>query len=151
MAGPVSPGKYLILFAGDEASVEESWRAGVEDAGDCLLDSLFLPGVHADCHAAVFGRFGLREGERSLGALELATVAGAIVACDAACKAAAVSILEMRLGDGIGGKGVFTLWGALPDVLAAVDAAAEAASGRRVLVGREVIARPDPAFPGRLR
>jgi microcompartment protein CcmL/EutN len=150
LTGPVSPGKYLILWTGDEASVEESWRAGVEDAAEALVDQLLLPGVHRACHDAVFGQFGQREGEGSLGVLELGTVAATLLACDAACKTAGVTVLELRLADGIGGKGVFTLWGELSEVQAAVAAPPDAAATRRALVGREVIARPDPAFPGGL-
>ena len=41
-AGPVTPGKYLILICGDEASVQESFEAGRERADDALLDSLYL-------------------------------------------------------------------------------------------------------------
>ena len=77
-------------------------------------------------------------------------MAAAIVACDAACKEAPVTVLEMRLAKGIGGKGVFTLAGPLWDVEAAVAAALRAVEARRVTVGSEIIPRPDPAFAGRL-
>jgi microcompartment protein CcmL/EutN len=150
IAEPVSPGKYLVGFAGGEAEVEESWRAGLADGGDAVLDSLFLPGVHAAALEAAQGARGERSEEDSLAVIETGTVAAAIVACDAACKEAPVTVLEMRLAKGIGGKGVFTLAGPLWDVEAAVAAALRAVEARRVTVGSEIIPRPDPAFAGRL-
>ncbi len=151
LAEPVSPGKYLILITGYEAEVEEAWTAGVADAGDALLSSLYLPGAHGDVIDAVHGKHGRRGPEDSLGILETGTVSAAIVAADAACKEAPVRLLELRLARGIGGKGVFTLAGELWDVQASVEAAAASIADRRCLVGREIIARPDRAFEGLLR
>ena len=55
LAEPISPGKYLILITGGEAEVDESWRAGLADGADAVVDSLFLPGVHADVLDAIGG------------------------------------------------------------------------------------------------
>ncbi len=151
-SGPVSPGKYLILVTGGEAEVEESWQAGMSDGGERVVDSLYLPGVHADALDAVRGVSGVFDtGSDSLGVLETSTVSAAIVACDAACKTAPVRVVEMRLGQGIGGKGVFTLAGELSDVEASLAAAETAIEERRAVVGRELIPRPDAAFSGGLR
>jgi len=146
-AGPVTPGKYLILIEGDEASVEESWLAGRETAGEQLLDCLYLPGVHTDIAAAVRGERREWQGN-SLVVVETATVAKTLLAADAACKAAAVRLLDLRLAMGIGGKGVFRLEGELPDAEAAADAAREKAGSK--LQGLELIAQPDPLFAGGL-
>lgn len=151
LAEPVSPGKYLILITGFEAEVEEAWQAGVADAGDAVVESLYLPGVHGDVLDAVHGKHHKRGDEHSLGVIETGTVSAAIVAADAACKEAPVRLLDLRLAQGIGGKGVFTLSGELWDVQAAIEAATSAIAERRCLLGSEVIARPDEAFLGRIR
>jgi len=150
LAEAVSPGKYLILITGFEAEVEESWRAGRADAGDALVSCLYLPGVHGDVVDAVHGADRTLQDDLSLGVIETGDVASAIVAADAACKEAPVTLLELRLGKGIGGKGVFTLSGELWDVQASIEAATRSIEDRRSLVGREIIARPDLAFRGRL-
>ncbi len=151
LAEPVSPGKFLILITGYEAEVDEAWTAGVADAGDALVDSLYLPGVHGDVVSAVHGKHHRREPEDSLGVIETGTVSAAIVAADAACKEAPVRLLELRLARGIGGKGVFTLAGEIWDVQASVEAAVASIADRRCLLGREIIARPDDGFMGRIR
>ena len=151
MAEPVSPGKYLVLVTGGEAEVEESWREGLEIGGDSVIDSLYLPGVHADALQAVHGAELQRWAQDSIAIVECSNVAGAIVACDAACKEAPERILEMRLGKGIGGKGVFTMAGELWDLQASVEAVTRSIEARRVLVGTEIIPRPDGRFTGGLR
>jgi microcompartment protein CcmL/EutN len=150
LAEPISPGRYLVLVSGREAEVDESWREGLADGGDAVIDSLYLPGVHADVVDAVHGARCKRGDEDSLGVVETSTVASAIVAADAACKEAPVALTELRLGKGIGGKGVFTLAGELWDVQASVEAARKAVEDRRCLVGTEIIPRPDARFAGDL-
>jgi len=150
LAEPVSPGKYLILITGGEAEVEESWREGLEIGGDQVVDSLYLPGVHAATLQAVHGAELRRWAQDSIAIVECLSVAGAIVACDAACKETSVRVLQMRLAKGIGGKGVFTLAGELWDLQASLEAATRSIEERRVLVGVEIIPRPDGRFEGGL-
>lgn len=150
LAEPVSPGKYLILISGYEAEVDESWRAGLADGGESVVDSLFLPGVHADVVDAIGGATSTRGADLAVAVVETGTVAAAIVAADAACKEAPVALTELRLGKGIGGKGVFTLAGELWDVQASVEAATKAIEERGAPLGVEIIPRPDERFSGGL-
>jgi len=150
LAEPISPGKYLILITGGEAEVDESWRAGLADGGDAIVDSLFLPGVHADVLDAIGGASRRRGEDDALAVIETATVAAAIVAADAATKETSVALTEMRLGKGIGGKGVFTLAGELWDLQASVAAATTSIEERGATVGTEIVPRPDGRFTGGL-
>ena len=150
LSEPISPGKYLILISGMEAEVDESCRAGLAEGADQVVESLFLPGVHLDVVHGIHGTRRERPLDRSLGIVETRSVASAVLACDAACKEAPVELLAMRLGKGIGGKGVFSLAGELWDVQAAVEAALAAIEERRSLVASEIIARPDAGFSGGL-
>ena len=43
---PVSSGKHVLLFMGDNASVEESHREAVAKADGTLLREVLIPGVH---------------------------------------------------------------------------------------------------------
>ena len=75
----------------------------------------------------------------AVGVLEFYSVASAIVAADMAAKAAQITLIEVRTGFAIGGKGFVTLTGDVGAVRAAV-AAAEKASD--LLVKSIVIPRP---------
>jgi len=138
---PVSPGKLLILVAGDVASVDEAFRRGLEIAADRVVDKLFLPQAHDMIAPAVRGEATAAGGVDSLAIIETTTVAAAILAADAAAKAAAVRIIEMQLARGIGGKAFFTLSGDLAEIEAAVEAATGAID-RALLVLTEIIPAP---------
>lgn len=137
-AGTVHPGHYLVLVAGEVAAVEEAVSAGLAVAGGSLLDSVLLPDVHPEVVAAVRGTRRETAGE-ALGVVETATVAGTIRAADAGVKGAAVVLRELRLADGLGGKGYVLFGGAVADVDAAVAVAGDRAAGS--VVASRVIAR----------
>jgi microcompartment protein CcmL/EutN len=121
-AEPVSPGKFLVLVAGDVASVEESFLVGVDVAADRLVDKLLLQQAHEQLWPALRGEAAPKEIE-SLGIVETHNVAATVLGGDAAAKGARVRIIAMQLARGIGGKAFFTVTGPLDEVEAAVEAA----------------------------
>lgn len=120
VSGTVQPGHYLVMVTGSVATVEEAVSAGVETGKPCLLDKLFLPNVHPDVVAALAGTRH-QETEDALGIVETHTVASAIHAADAGLKGAEVSLVQLRLADGLGGKGLTIFHGLIADVEAAVE------------------------------
>jgi microcompartment protein CcmL/EutN len=147
---PVSPGKLLVLVEGDVAAVDEAFRAGLDVAAEATLDKLFLPQAHAQLPGALRGEARAGEGVDALGVVETVTVAATILAADAACKAAAVRLVEMQLARGIGGKAYFIVTGPLSEVEAAVEAATGAVAPALV-AGTEIIAAPHDDFVKTLR
>lgn len=140
LARPVSPGKHVTLFIGEVADVKEAMLAAVEAADDTIIDRLELAQVAPLVIRALRGRASDAD-DGALGIVETFSVASALLACDAACKAAEVRLLALRLADGIGGKAYFTLQGAQGDVEAGL-LAAETIVPSGLLAGRELIARP---------
>ena len=139
---PISPGKHIIVIAGEVAEVDESMQAGLAVAGATLVDRLFLPQAHAQLGPLVAGQATLRsEPLEAVAVFETYSVASTVLAADAAAKAAEVTLLDMRLGQGLGGKGFFTMTGDLESIQAAADAG-RAAIENGLLVGIEIIARP---------
>ncbi len=136
---PTSPGKAILIFAGDVASVEESMAAVDEVVGARQIDRLVLPGVHPGVVQALRGERRPR-GAEALAIFELSTVAATLEAADAAIKNAQVTIGRLHPASGFGGKGYFTVWGAQSDVEAAVEAAEGLARER--LLDVEVIPAP---------
>ena len=74
-----------------------------------------------------------------LGIIETTTVAAAIRAADAGLKGAEVALNQLRLGDGLGGKGLALFVGLVSDVEAAVAIGSDAVGVQ--LLRRAVIAR----------
>jgi microcompartment protein CcmL/EutN len=119
-AGTVQPGRYLVLIGGPVAEVEEALKAGQENALDSLTDHVFLPGVHPDVVRAIGGG---REPNLNdaIGIVETLTVPAAIQAADKGVKGAQVSLIEVRLADGLHGKGLVFFSGLVSDVEAAIE------------------------------
>jgi microcompartment protein CcmL/EutN len=146
----VSPGKFLVLVEGAVAAVEEAFRAGIDAAGDRVVDRLFLPQPHAALWEALAGETNSATEIESLGIVETTTVAATLLGADAALKVAVVRLIELQLGRGIGGKGFFTLTGALADVEAAVEAAVGILDAA-LLQATQIIAAPHADLADRLR
>jgi microcompartment protein CcmL/EutN len=138
ITGTVQPGRYLVMVTGDVASVEEAVAAGKEIGTNTLSDSIFLPNVHPRVVSALAGerQVGFND---ALGIVESDTVATAIAAADAGLKGAEVELVQLRLADGLGGKGLALFTGLLSDVEAAVAIGASLAGSH--LVRQVVIAQ----------
>jgi bacterial microcompartment shell protein len=132
-AGTVHPGRYLVLVGGAVADVEEALAAGRSAGREALLDEVFLPHVHPDVTEVIGGRRASASGE-ALGIIETPTVASIIAAADAGLKGARVRLLELRLADGLGGKGYLLFDGPVSEVEAAVEIGrASIAAGERCI------------------
>lgn len=144
-AGTVQPGKYLVLAGGEVGAVEEARSAGRLAGGDSLVDEIFLPDVHPDVVAALVAE-PVRSADEALGVVETRTVAAVLGAADAGLKGAAVRLVELRLADGLGGKGYALFAGTVAEVEAAVEIAAASLVDPSGLVAAEVIAQLDEAM-----
>ncbi len=118
--GTVQPGKYLVLVGGAVAVVEESYLEGIRVGHAALTDQIFLPDVHEQVYAAISGKRQIKADD-SLGIIEVAGLSAMLIAADRAVKSADVRIIEIRLGDGLGGKGLTHLTGKLESVQAAIE------------------------------
>ncbi len=139
-ATPLSPGKYWVLVGGEVATVRAALKRGTEVAAETLLDSLFIPQLHEQVLPALGGVAPGRDDD-AVGVIETLTAAAAIQAADAALKAADVWLRDLRLSNGIGGKGVVTVTGTVSSVQAAVDAGRALAAGKSLLARSVVIPR----------
>lgn len=137
-AGTVQPGRYLVLITGQVAEVDESLRAGMEWGGDSVINTVFLPHVHPAVVQAVGGERVTGTGV-ALGVIETTNVAATIQAADAGVKGAQVTLREIRLADGLGGKAFCLFQGEVQDVEAAVEIGVGALPSPGVLVSQVVI------------
>src|SRR5712692_9261489 len=97
---PTTPGKYLLLFSGGIAEVEESMKAGVELAGSTLLDKLFLPQPATGLGRALRGQF-LAYCQECIRIVETLSAASSLSSSDSALKLAEVQLRQLRLARGI--------------------------------------------------
>lgn len=136
----VCPGKYMVIIAGDTGDVTASMNEGKKRGGACVVDTLLISNVHPQLIPAISMTTQVEQ-RGAIGVLEFYSVASAILAADRAAKAANITLIEVRIGYAIGGKGFVTLTGDVGAVRAAVAAASEEAE---LLVNTTVIPRPSP-------
>ncbi|MGI9624646.1 MAG: BMC domain-containing protein [Acidimicrobiales bacterium] len=136
--GTVQPGRYLVLVGGEVGQVEEALAAADAVAASHVVDRMFLPDPHPQLATGLTGTRETGDGE-SLGIIETDSVAAIIRAADAGLKGALVTLREIFLADGLGGKGYLLFRGPLVEVEAAVELGiARAGMG---LIGSRVIAQ----------
>jgi len=136
--GTIQRGKFLVLIGGSVAAVTESFREGLGVGEDTVVDKVLLPEVHPTVRDAVLGKRQLGEYD-ALGLIETANVAAVIEAADAAVKGALVKVMEIRLGDGLGGKGIAYFTGKVHDVQAAIEIGVARIRDRQIWIRETVI------------
>ena len=139
----ICSGKYMVLIGGDTAAVSAAVAAGAQAADGFLIDHSIVSNLHPDVFVAL-GRSQPVQPEGALGILESFNVATMIRAADAACKAASVTLLELRVAMALGGKAFCTMTGDVGSVQAALAAGREVIAEAGVLVNAVVLSRPHP-------
>ncbi len=135
----VCPGKYMIIVGGETGDVRAAMAEGIKRGGELVVDTLMLPNAHEQLIPAI-SMTNQVDVRGAVGVLEFYSIASAIIAADVAAKAANITLIEVRTGYAIGGKGFVTLTGDVGAVRAAVEAARKDAE---LLVETTVIPRPD--------
>ncbi|KEI69435.1 BMC domain-containing protein [Endozoicomonas elysicola] len=144
-AKTICPGKYLIIVSGDVAAVSAAVEAGEAVGRQTIVDRLLIASIHEELLAGLNGSNDIGN-VNSVGVIEFFSVASAVIAADAAAKAADVKMIEVRLAMAIGGKSFIVMTGELSAVNAAVDAGVMAARDAGMLIGKTVIPSPTKEF-----
>ena len=140
-ARTICPGKYLIVFSGDVASVEYSFNKGSETGKEYIVDSLFLPMIDPGVIKAIGNVISTDQWD-AIGVIETLSVVSGIEAADAAAKAGGVQILEIRLAIGFGGKSYVKMLGSLDAIQAAMQAGTAKAMDKQQLCAQTIIPQP---------
>ncbi len=143
-ANLIEPGRFLLLFVGGVAEVEESYQEALYRAEDGVVDRLILPRAHEAILAGLRGKTVLHGADAldTLGVIEGRRVAGTLEACDRSLKDADVTLAGVRVAGGLGGRAYYVVFGAQHDVEAAIDAGKSVLETRQTLHRVERIARP---------
>ena len=142
-AQPICAGKYIVLVTGEVAAVKESVEAGKTVAGSLLVDSMIISHVHEQVPKAINACNEIGQ-VAAVGVMEAFSLCTAVVVADAAVKAADVSLIDVRLGRGLGGKAFITLTGEVAAVRAAIAAGEKMPEAAGMMSQSVVIPSPHP-------
>jgi microcompartment protein CcmL/EutN len=145
LATPVCPGKFVTIVSGEVADVTTSVAKAASVGGVFLVESHVLSNVAPAVLPAIMGVTAV-EKLQSLGVIETFAAISSIRAGDTVAKAASVSLIEIRLARGLGGKGEVFFTGELGQVEAARRAVEERLGPDGGLVSSVVVARPHKAL-----
>lgn len=138
MAQPVCPGKYVLLVAGDTSSVETAVDAGIKAGKDKIVDSIIISSIDSQVIPAIM-RTTAPVQKEAVGVIETFSLASAVLAADYAIKSAAVDLIEVRLGRGLGGKAFVVVTGSVSDVTMAAETARRQLGAEGMILNIEVI------------
>ena len=142
-AQPTCPGKYVVIVAGETADVTSSVHAGAVSGADKVVDSMIISNIEPEVISAVMRTTDIDQKE-AVGIIETFSLCAAIQAADCAVKTAAVELIEVRLGRGLGGKSYVLFTGSVAEVKSAADAVRVQYGKDGMLVAIEVISALHP-------
>lgn len=143
VARSVSPGNFLVVFSGSVGDINMAMETARQIGGSQVVDFLTVANIHPALFPAMAEEVVLDpEKLGALGVVETRTAVSAMVAADAACKAASVTLFKLAFNTELNGKGLLLMNGALSDVQAAVAARIDAIQDGGFLVDSAVIPRP---------
>ena len=145
LASPVCPGKFVSIVSGQIASVSTSVAKAVSVGGVFLVESHVLPNIDPSVPPAIMGVSNVEKLE-ALGVIETFAAISSIRAGDTVAKAANVTLIEIRLARGLGGKGEVFFTGELGQVEAARKAVDDRLGRDGGVVSSVVVARPHKAL-----
>jgi len=135
------PGKYNILISGELAAVNTSVEVGAELGGTNVIEQLVIARLHPEVIRGINCSV-MPDELNALGVLECYSITSSILAADCAVKASNVTLIDVRLGTGLGGKSFVVLTGDTASVTEAVECGAAAVSENGMLLSKVVIPNP---------
>ena len=143
IARTICSGKYLVVVGGSVSDVEAAIEAGIKVGSSAVIDELTIANVHESVFPALGQSVVLSADEAgALGVVETFSGVSILAAADRAAKAARVILFRIHVAMALGGKGLLLMTGSVSDVRAGVDAAADEARQRGLLVSEIVLPRP---------
>jgi microcompartment protein CcmL/EutN len=149
LARPFCAGKFAALWSGEVAAVRAALTAGTSVGAHLVVGECLLPAVHPDLLPAL-GDFNPLPPGAALGVVEAFNIAGTLRAADAAAKAAPVTLVEVRVAVGLGGRGYFLVAGETAAARQALETAAAYLKSDGLLVDARLIPAPHPDLVRRL-
>ena len=144
-AHSICPGKFIVLITGDTGAVKDSVSRGIQVAKEYLVDHLIIPNVHSQVIPAIEGTNDIDTQKiDAIGVIEFFSAASCLVAADLSCKESDITLIEIRLGMGLGGKSFYVFTGPIGNVKSAATKGIEYGKSQGTLFNFIVIPAPNP-------
>ena len=142
LSTPICPGKYVIIVGGHVGPVKAAMSKAELVSGIYLIDTHILDNIE-EVLPAIAGVTPTQQ-IQAVGAIETISALTAIIAADTAVKASKVSIVDLRIARGLGGKGYLVITGEVSSVRSAVNACLAKLGISGEVTSTSIIPRPHP-------
>lgn len=115
-----SPGKFLIIYTGDVASVQDAHEAGVAVGGESISGTALMYNLSGQVVPAINRATAVDSIDEAIGILETFTAPSAVKAADSAAKSTNIVLHSVTLLNGLGGKAFVVMGGDVADVESAL-------------------------------
>ena len=120
VATAICPGKYIIIISGQVGAVRSSMERGRQTAGTYLICDHTINSVHDSVPGALVGTVDVQN-IAALGMVETMSALTIVRAADIAAKASNITLMDVRVARGLGGKGYLMLTGEVSAVKSAIN------------------------------
>ena len=147
LSTPICPGKYVIIVGGHVGPVKAAMSKAELVSGIYLIDTHILDNIREEVLPAIAGvtpTQQIQAVKAEIGAIETISALTAIIAADTAVKASKVSIVDLRIARGLGGKGYLVITGEVSSVRSAVNACLAKLGISGEVTSTSIIPRPHP-------
>lgn len=139
----ICSGKFINVVTGSVAATQSAVNAGLDAAPEGVIDHIMIGNVHKSVFPALGQSVQLHvEKPGAIGIIETFSAASALEAADAAAKIADITLYRIHLAMALGGKGFVLMSGTVADCTTGVNAGAETARDKGLLVAAVVIPGP---------
>ena len=142
LSTPICPGKYVIIVGGHVGPVKAAMSKAELVSGIYLIDTHILDNIREEVLPAIAGVTPTQQIQ--LAQLRQFSALTAIIAADTAVKASKVSIVDLRIARGLGGKGYLVITGEVSSVRSAVNACLAKLGISGEVTSTSIIPRPHP-------
>ena len=139
LSTPICPGKYVIIVGGHVGPVKAAMSKAELVSGIYLIDTHILDNIREEVLPVT-----PTQQIQAVGAIETISALTAIIAADTAVKASKVSIVDLRIARGLGGKGYLVITGEVSSVRSAVNACLAKLGISGEVTSTSIIPRPHP-------
>jgi microcompartment protein CcmL/EutN len=141
LSTPLCPGKYITIVRGEVGPINIAVEAGRQAGSDFALEGYVIHNVSEAVYPALTGTVNA-DRLASLGIIETMTAVSSVIAGDIAVKASNVTLMEIRIARGLGGKGFVLLTGEVASVKTAIQACEERLKQEGIIIATSIIASP---------
>ena len=135
LSTPICPGKYVIIVGGHVGPVKAAMSKAELVSGIYLIDTHILDNIREEVLPAIAGVTPTQQ-IQAVGAIETISALTAIIA--------KVSIVDLRIARGLGGKGYLVITGEVSSVRSAVNACLAKLGISGEVTSTSIIPRPHP-------